>query len=87
MFHQGWGSAVMRIHAAGVLQVENFAYADDEYVTAGVADACLHPAQCYDITVDGPPTARWNIHDAVHASKLAAAISKRPFVSRFDNNL
>ena len=54
---QGWGDATMRIHAADprcVLQIDNFAYADDLFVSAGVADACLHPSRCYHITVDGP---------------------------------
>eukprot|EP01043_Picozoa_sp_COSAG02_P028301 COSAG02_NODE_1710_length_11224_cov_30.628674_2_plen_3421_part_01 len=60
----GWGDAAMHIHASGVLQIENFIYVDDEYVTAGVAEACLHPSDCYEITVDGPTTARWSIHDA-----------------------
>eukprot|EP01043_Picozoa_sp_COSAG02_P043076 COSAG02_NODE_3721_length_6323_cov_3.825353_2_plen_1317_part_00 len=60
----GWGDATMRIHAASVLQIENFGYADDRYLTDGVAQACLHPSRCYEITVDGPPTARWSIRDA-----------------------
>ena len=60
----GWGGATMLIHASGVLQIENFTYANDQFVSAGVASACLHPSRCYTITVDGPPTAHWSIRDA-----------------------
>eukprot|EP01043_Picozoa_sp_COSAG02_P016791 COSAG02_NODE_746_length_17729_cov_37.532501_2_plen_2087_part_00 len=62
---EGWGDAAMRIHAAGVLQIENFAYIDNNFVTTGVFDACLHPSRCYEITVSGPPSATWSIHDAL----------------------
>jgi hypothetical protein len=61
----GWGDATLHIEDEdGVAQIAGFAYADDDWVTAGQAGVCLHPARCYRITVEGSATARWSLHDA-----------------------
>eukprot|EP01046_Picozoa_sp_COSAG06_P031453 COSAG06_NODE_3065_length_5901_cov_5.700965_3_plen_261_part_00 len=57
----------------GNVQIDGYEYADDTYVTAGVADTCLHPSPCYRVTVTGPSTARWSIHDATGVVVIAGA--------------
>jgi hypothetical protein len=64
--YEGWGDAHMRIEADdGSVQVDNFVYEDNAFVSAGVSSGlCLHPSRCYKIIVtDLVGTAQWSLHD------------------------
>ena len=65
--HQaGWADATIHIQDDdGNVQIDGFQYLDDSLVEAGAATICLHPSRCYQITVQGPLSAQWSLHDTL----------------------
>ena len=64
MHEDGWADATMRVEDSdGTVLIDGLTYSGG-LVESGVAETCLGPSRCYTITVSGPSTAQWSVHDA-----------------------